>query len=228
MGKLIFVVDDEENIRLLIKKFLTKEGFDVEVFSSGEEVENRLKQGFPDMLILDIMMPGMDGYQLCRRIRGISSVPIIFVSAKDDDFDKVLGLELGSDDYLTKPFSPRELVARVKNIFRRLDKASVIRETLIKTGNTSIYPQCRKVVVEGKEINLTNKEFELLKALAINKNIALKREQLLDKIWGYDYYGDGRSVDDLVKRVRKKIGEAGSDVEIKTVWGYGYKLEERT
>lgn len=227
MSKLIFVVDDEKNIRELIKKFLVKEGFQVELFSNGQEVEERLNRGYPDMLILDIMMPGVDGYQLCRGIRSKSEVPIIFVSAKDEDFDKVLGLELGGDDYLTKPFSPRELVARVKNIFRRLEKTGGEVKECIRIGNTAIYPKHRKVEVEGREVLLTGKEFELLRVMAVNRGIAMKREQLLDKVWGYDYYGDTRAVDHLVKRVRKKIYQAGSSLEIQTVWGYGYKLEER-
>lgn len=227
MSKLIFVVDDEENIRELIKKFLIKEGFQVELFSSGEEVTERLKKDFPDMLVIDIMMPGMDGYQLCREIRKESDVPIIMVSAKDEDFDKVLGLELGSDDYLTKPFSPRELVARIKNLFRRMEKLNAGKETSIKIGNTVICLSQRNVEVSGEEVCLTNKEFELLRVLAANSKMAMKREQLLDKIWGYDYYGDQRAVDDLVKRVRKKIYDAGSNLEIQTVWGYGYKLGEK-
>jgi len=228
MSKLIYVVDDEEKIRELIKTYLVKEGYEVCVFDNGESALNAFKERFPDMLVIDIMMPGMDGYSLCREIRKFSDVPIIIVSAKGDEIDKVLGLELGSDDYISKPFSPRELVARVKTIFRRA-KSQTARDSsfvnMIKCGDLVIYPDERKVLKDDIEIDLTAKEYDFLYFLIKNKNIAFTREQLIQNVWGYDYSGDERSIDDLVKRLRKKLSAVNSSIKIITVWGYGYKIE---
>lgn len=226
MSRKIFIVDDEANIREIIAKYLEKEGYEVRTFANGEELLKAMEKDEPDMLILDIMMDGIDGLEVCRRIRRDSEVPIIFVSARGDEFDRVLGLELGGDDYLTKPFSPRELTVRVKNIFRRIDK---IRPTgkKITIKDLTIFPEEHRVEKNGgEEIDFTNKEYELFMVLAVNKNIAFTREQLLDKVWGYDYYGDIRAVDDLVKRIRKKIKDKGSEVEVTTIWGYGYKIDD--
>jgi DNA-binding response OmpR family regulator len=230
-NKLIYVVDDEPKIRELIKTYLLKEGYAVEVFPDGKIAYESFKSVPSDMLIIDIMMPGMDGYALCREIRKSSEVPIIIVSAKDDEFDRVLGLELGSDDYISKPFSPRELVARVKTIFRRIkDEPQLIREKQqyneIKCVDILIYPDERRIVKDKNEIELTTKEYEFIFFLVKNKNRVFTREQLIDNIWGYDYIGDTRAIDDLVKRIRKKIIEAGSSLEITTVWGYGYKISD--
>ncbi len=229
--KLIYVVDDEKRIRDLIKSYLIKEGYDVKVFEDGDEAVRTFHEAAPDMMILDIMMPGMDGYSVCREIRKNSEVPIIMVSAKDDEIDRVLGLELGSDDYISKPFSPRELVARVKTIFRRVSKsASEIndnnRRNTISCKDVVITPEERSISVNRKDIELTSKEYDFLLFMIQNKNKAFTREQLLNSIWGYDFIGDTRAVDDLVKRVRKKLSSAGSKLEIVTVWGYGYKIME--
>lgn len=226
--KIIFVVDDDAHVRDLVHMYLANEGYEVRTFTDAGEVLVVLGQGYPDMLIIDIMMPGMDGYELCKRIRQESQVPIIIVSAKDEELDKVLGLELGSDDYVAKPFSPRELVARVKTIFRRVGReheSSNQDATVLSVGNLSVWEEDRRVIVKGRQLALTIKEYELLILLLKNKNKAFKREELLDRIWGYDYYGDRRAVDDLVKRVRRKLKEDNADIEIKTVWGYGYKVE---
>lgn len=224
--KHIFVVDDELNIRELIKKYLEKEGYRVSVFADGSRLAADVDQYNPDLLVLDIMLPGEDGLSLCREVRKKHELPIIFVSAKDEEFDRVLGLELGGDDYLTKPFSPRELVARVKNIFKRLDRSGESPTREMKIKDLVIFPEQRYVARADKEIRLTVKEYELLEFLCRNRRISFTREQLIEKIWGYDYTGEARIVDDLVKRLRKKIAEGGSVLEITTVWGYGYRVDD--
>lgn len=220
--KEIFVVDDDENIANLIKKYLENEGFTAEVFYNGEDVLNAMARVSPDMFVLDIMMPGKGGLDLCREIRKKGSTPIIFVSAKGEELDRVLGLELGADDYLTKPFSPRELVVRVKNIFRRLSESRTAAE--YRVSDLIVFPDARSARVGDKEIDLTSKEYHLLEMLAGNPGYAFSRQQILDRVWGIDYVGDDRAVDDLVKRIRKKIKERGSSAQISTVWGYGYKI----
>lgn len=222
--KHIFVIYDERNIRDLIKKYLEKEGYKVSCFANYQNVISELERLKPDLIVLDIMMPGLDGLELCKEIRTKSQVPIIFVSAKDGEFDRVLGLELG-DDYLTKPFSPRELVARAKNIFRRMSKGnnSGAEEIIIK--DIKVYSWRRYVEKDGNELKLTAKEYDLFEFMVRNKNIPFTREQLLEKIWGYDYIGDDRVIDDLVKRIRKKLKEVDSKLGITTVWGYGYRID---
>lgn len=220
--KKIFVVDDDVNIAELIRKYLEKEGLGVEVFHSGDHVLQAISRSEPDMYVLDIMMPGTGGLDLCREIRKKGNTPIIFVSAKGEEFDRVLGLELGADDYLTKPFSPRELVVRVKNIFRRLSDPKTTTEYSV--ADLAVIPQRRAARVGDNEIELTSKEYQLLELLAGNPGYAFSRQQILDRVWGIDYIGDARAVDDLVKRLRKKIREQGSSVQISTVWGYGYKI----
>ncbi|WP_151191787.1 response regulator transcription factor [Desulfotomaculum copahuensis] len=222
--KTVFIVDDDLNTCKLVRQYLRQEGFAVEIFGSVSAVEERLKTGFPDMFVLDIMLPGEDGLAFCRRIRAGNRVPIIFISARGDELDRVLGLDLGGDDYLAKPFSPRELVARVKAVFRRAGTAGEQVPEALAVNDLRIMPGERRVVVSGREVDFTPKEFELLHLLLRNPGRAFSREQLLDAVWGYDYVGDVRAVDDLVKRVRKKLRERGSPVEIATVWGYGYKL----
>jgi DNA-binding response OmpR family regulator len=228
--RLIYIVDDDETVRVIMERYLQAEKYRVQTFALAEDALRAWEREEPDMFIIDIMMPGIDGYELCRRIRAKSMVPIIMVSAKDDEVDKIVGLELGSDDYLSKPFSPRELVARVKTMFRRIDAlrsegaGSRDKQELL-AGDLKFYLDERRIAKENEEISLTTKEYDLLSFLAMNLNKAFTREQLLNQIWGYDYIGDERAVDDLVKRIRKKLKAAGSTVEIKTVWGYGYKLE---
>ncbi|HWP96926.1 MAG TPA: response regulator transcription factor [Syntrophomonadaceae bacterium] len=221
----IFVVDDEENIRYIISEYLLREGFTVETFGSVEAALARLQSGFPDMFILDIMLPGKDGLEFCRDIRSRSGVPVIFISARGEEIDRVLGLELGGDDYLTKPFSPRELVARVRSIFRRAS-IPIIPEELLETGNLRINPNDRRITVENSEVMLTPKEYELLLLLAQQPQRTFNRQELLDRVWGCDYVGGNRAVDDLVKRLRKKLRESGSSNNVKTIWGYGYRFED--
>lgn len=223
--KHIFVIDDEFTIRDLIKKYLIKEGYSVTLFSDGTNVIDEFRRLNPDLLVLDIMMPGVDGLDLCKEIRKKSEIPIIFVSARDDEFDRILGLELGGDDYLSKPFSPRELVVRIKNIFKRLDKTNKNKKTIINLKDTIIDTEKRIVTISEKELKLTTKEYDLFEFLCNNKGIPFNREQLVEKIWGYDYMGDSRIIDDLVKRIRKKLSSIDSILEIATVWGYGYKVD---
>lgn len=175
------------------------------------------------MWILDIMLPGMDGYEFCKRVRNESDVPIIIISAKDEEIDKILGLELGGDDYLTKPFSPRELIARVKRLFiRSQPQTKPVENDIVQLGQLSIYKADRRVYVSEEEISLTTKEFDMLILFVEHPNRAFSRETLLVNIWGDDYFGSDRAVDDLVKRVRKKI----PSIPLETVWGYGYRLRD--
>lgn len=224
--KHIFVVDDERTIRDLIKKYMEKEGYKVTLFENGKNLVNEIKRLNPDLVVLDIMLPGDDGLELCKEIRKTSELPIIFVSARDEEFDRVLGLEIGGDDYLAKPFSPRELVARVKNIMKRVERAAAPRDDKEIVKDISVYFDRRCVDKGGEELKFTTKEYELFEFLVKNKNMPFSRDQLVERIWGYDYIGDSRIIDDLVKRIRKKLSEIGSRVEITTVWGYGYKIDE--
>ncbi|TFJ92327.1 response regulator transcription factor [Lentibacillus salicampi] len=217
----IGVVEDDANIQNIVSAYLKKEGFYVTVMDSAEKAWELWETRQPDMWLLDIMLPGMDGYEFCKKIRQESDVPIIIISAKDDEIDKILGLELGGDDYLTKPFSPRELVARVKRVLKRTSHS--VQDTphdRIKAGNLLIHENDRRIFWNGEEQDMTTKEFDMLLLLARNINRAFSREELLIKIWGEDYFGSDRAVDDLVKRLRKKL----VDIPLETVWGYGYRL----
>lgn len=222
--KHIFVVDDEKSIRDILKKYIENEGYKVTLFDHGGSVLQEFGRLKPDLLVIDIMMPGIDGMELCRQIRKTSEIPIIFVTAKGEELDRVLGLELGADDYLTKPFSPRELIARIKNIFRRLEKTNLLAAPSA-IRDLEWHKDRRTVQKDGREIKLTAKEYELFEFLAEHSRLPFTREQLIEKIWGYDFVGDDRLVDDLVKRIRKKLAAADSAVQITTVWGYGYRLD---
>lgn len=224
--KHIFVVDDERNIRDLIRKYLEKEGYMVTTFENAQNVLGEITRLKPELLVLDIMMQGIDGLELCKEIRKSTDIPIVFVSARDEELDRILGLELGADDYLSKPFSPRELVVRIKNIMKRLEKAGQGRIEVLSARDVRVERQRRYAEVKGSELKLTGKEYELLEFLVLNKNMPFTREQLLEKVWGYDYIGDIRVIDDLVKRLRKKLADAESFLEIKTVWGYGYRVDD--
>lgn len=219
----IFVVDDEENICLLISQYLQNEGFTVECFSSIEELSVRLESGYPDMFILDIMLPGQDGLEFCREIRRQSEVPVIFISARRKTLDRIMGLEMGGDDYLSKPFSPRELIARVRSVFRRT-LASPESKICLQAGNLKIMPEDRLVLIDGEEFSVTTKEYDLLALLLQHPQRTFNRRELLDRVWGYDYDGSERAVDDLIKRLRKKLKQGRSKANIDTIWGYGYRL----
>ena len=224
--KTIYVVDDERNIRELIRSYLEKEGYRVEVFSQADAAEKAFQMLEPDALILDIMMPGqMDGLDLCKRIRKQSDVPILFVSAKDEAIDRIIGLELGADDYLSKPFSPRELVVRLKIIFKRIDNAGAVKSGILRNRDLTMDEAKREVSVNGKNLHVTNNEYMLLHFFMENLNISFSRETLIERIWHYDHLGDTRMIDDLVKRIRKKLKAAASKAEIVTVWGFGYRMD---
>jgi len=220
----VFVVDDEENIRLLISQYLQKEGFIVESFGSIEELNFRLESGYPDMFILDIMLPGQDGLDFCRQIRQHSEVPVIFISARRQALDRIMGLEIGGDDYLSKPFSPGELMARVRSVLRRT-LTSPNPEHYLQSGNLKLLPDDRLTLIDGQEFNITTREFDLLLLLVQHPQRTFNRQELLDRVWGYDYLGSERAVDDLIKRLRKKLKESGSETNIQTIWGYGYRLD---
>lgn len=223
--KHIYIVDDEKNIRDLIKMYLGKDGFQATTFEDGTSVMENFIVDKPDLVVLDIMMPGIDGLDLCKSIRAISEVPIIFVSAKDDEIDRILGLELGADDYMVKPFSPRELVVRIKNIFKRIEKEPTEESDTLEIKDIIIYRNRRFIAKDKEEIILTNKEYDLFEYLALNKNMPCTREKLIEDIWGYNYIGDTRMIDDLIKRIRKKLVSASSKLNIATVWGYGYRMD---
>ncbi|MDO4753524.1 MAG: response regulator transcription factor [Bacillota bacterium] len=224
--KKIFVVDDDANIRELIKLYLEKESYDVEVFEGGEAVIKRIKNSIPDLVLLDLMMPGIDGYDTLKEIKKIADIPFIMVTAKDETMDKIIGLELGADDYIAKPFDGKELVARVKAVLRR-SKATEQPDHGLKVefDNLSINLDNYVVTYYGKDFELPPKEIELLHYLASNPDRVFTREQLLDKIWGYDFFGETRTVDVHIKRLREKFDNTDDKWEIKTVWGVGYKFK---
>jgi DNA-binding response OmpR family regulator len=217
----ILVVDDEANIIELAKMYLQNEGYVVESARDGREALTKIKSLQPALVVLDLMLPEVDGWDVCRQVRADSDVPIIMLTARSDDVDKIVGLELGADDYLTKPFNPRELVARVKAVLRRYEKSAAPTKP-IHLGQVTIDPQRREVSMGGQQADLRTKEFDLLWALAEHQGIVLSRDQLLDLVWGYDYYGETRTVDVHIAHLRDKL--EGSDVSIETVWGIGYKL----
>ncbi len=222
----ILIADDDGNIAELISLYLTKEGYETAKAKDGRDAV-RLFQSFgPDLIILDIMMPEMDGYEVCREVRKASSVPIIMLTAKGETFDKVLGLELGADDYMVKPFDTKELVARVKAVLRRMDKPEV-NSKKISYDDLTINMSNYSVSYMGQNIEMPPKELELLYFLASHPNQVFTREQLLNQIWGYEYFGDTRTVDVHIKRIREKLGkdEDHASWAIKTVWGVGYKFE---
>jgi DNA-binding response OmpR family regulator len=221
----IVIVDDDAAIRELAALYLGKEGYDVACAVDGTSAVETITRERPSLVVLDLMLPGVSGYDVCKEVRATSNVPIIMLTARDDDVDKIVGLELGADDYLTKPFNPRELVARVKAVLRRAD-ASPERDAphVLRAGALSVDRQRREVRAGATELNLRTKEFDLLAALLENAGIVLTREQLLDRVWGYNFYGETRTVDVHVQHVRAKL--AGSGVGIQTVRGVGYKLVE--
>lgn len=225
MKKRIYVADDEQNIRELIKSFLEMEGFDVTVFENGDNLLGQFLKEPADLVVLDIMMPGTDGLTLCSQIRQKSNIPIFIVSARGSELDRITGITLGSDDYLTKPFSPIELTARIKAIFRRmeLDRKNSIQDTL-DYGDIFINTCTREVKCKGSPIDLTPTEMSLMIYLIENKDKAVSREMLLRNVWEFDFDVDTRATDDVIKRLRKKLAALNSSVKIDSVWGFGFKL----
>ncbi len=229
----ILIVDDDENIAELISLYLTKECFETSIVYDGESALEAVKTFEPNLILLDLMLPGMDGYQVCREVRSSSSVPIIMLSAKGEIFDKVLGLELGADDYMEKPFDTKELVARVKAVPRRYKPAPAqtaetdapaVKIKMVEYPDLTINLTNYSVIYRGKTLEMPPKELELLYFLASSPNQVFTREQLLDQIWGYEYIGDTRTVDVHIKRLREKIRDHES-WRLSTVWGIGYKFE---
>lgn len=218
----ILVVDDESRMRKLVRDFLVKNNYEVVEAADGEEaLDLFFEKNDMDLVILDVMMPKMDGWQVCREIRAYSKVPIIMLTAKSDERDELLGFELGVDEYISKPFSPKILVARVEAILRRTGLAAA--ELIVEAGGIRLDKQAHSVTVEGKPVDLSYKEFELLAYFMENRGIALSREKILNSVWNYDYFGDARTIDTHVKKLRSKMGNKGE--LIKTIWGMGYKFE---
>lgn len=226
MGTKILVVDDETGICDLLKIYFEKEGYEVKTAGDGVEGINYFKMYEPDLVLLDILLPKKDGWQVCREIREISSKPVIMITAKGDVFDKVLGLELGADDFVVKPFDMKELSARVKAVLRRSSAHNnQSDDEAIKFDNIEISRQKYELKLRGKPVDIPPKELELLYFLASNYNHVFTRDQLLDKVWGFDYLGDSRTVDVHVKRLREKLEGVSDKWVLKTVWGVGYKFE---
>ena len=222
----ILVVDDEQRIIDLARMYLEQDGFRVRSVTNGVSARRMILQDKPSLVVLDLMLPGMDGLEICRRVREQSDVPIIMLTARSDDIDKIVGLELGADDYLTKPFNPRELVARIRAILRRADRAGAQEEPrpAITIGNLHIDPQRRRIEVGDSVVALRMKEFDLLQHLAQNKGVVFSRDRLLNVVWGYDFVGETRTVDVHIAHLRHKL--RGMTPKIETVWGVGYKLED--
>ncbi|MFD3158841.1 response regulator transcription factor (plasmid) [Haloimpatiens sp. FM7330] len=224
---LIYIADDDKKVCHLLKSQLVSENYLVEEFYNGKELLERFLSVPCDLIITDIMMPNMSGYDLCREIRKVSDVPIVMISAKDEEIDRVLGLELGSDDYISKPFSLREITIKVRNMLRRTNKNSSLNtEEKLICKDLEIIKSNRMILIHGEELKTTVKEYDLLKLLIENKNQAFSREMIIEKVWGYDYYGETRQVDHLIKRLRKKMLLADSECKIETIWGYGYKVSD--
>lgn len=227
----IMVVDDEDKIRNILRMYFTKEGFLVKEASSGKQALQIFSEEHLNLIILDIMMPGMDGWAVCRQIREKSMVPIIMLSAREEEIDRILGLEMGADDYVVKPFSPRELLARVKAVLRRTsldgekDVAKSVNDIIYRGGCVEINPKARSVKIYDQLITLTVKEFDLLLFLAKNPGRVFNREKILEGVWDYDYRGDTRTVDTHVNRLRDKLNKVSECEIIHTVWGVGYKFE---
>jgi len=221
MANTILVVDDEKNIVTLVRRYLGNEGFHVEEAYDGKQALEKARSVSPDLIVLDVMMPEMDGLTVCKEIRKTSSAPIIILTARDDDVDKIAGLEIGADDYMTKPFNPRELVARVKAVLRR-SQGSIAPEQVLEVGDIRLDPLRREVSVGGKPITLRAKEFDLLSAFMRYQGLVLDRERLLSLVWGQDFYGDTRTIDVHVAWLREKL--TGASARVQTVWGVGYKL----
>jgi DNA-binding response OmpR family regulator len=221
MANTILVVDDEKNIVQLARLYLGNEGFRVEEAYDGKQALEKARAVSPDLIVLDIMMPEMDGLSVCKELRKTSNVPVIVLTARDDDVDKIVGLEIGADDYMTKPFNPRELVARVKAVLRR-SQGGVVAEAPLEVGDIHLDPARREVTVGGKPITLRAKEFDLLAAFMRYEGVVLDRERLLSLVWGQDFYGDTRTIDVHVAWLREKLN--GASARVQTVWGVGYKL----
>ena len=222
----ILIVDDDKNICDLLRLYLEKEGYSVILSHDGEEAVVKFNALKPDIVLLDVMLPGLDGWQVCREIRKKSNIPILMITAKSDTFDKVLGLELGADDYIVKPFDSKEVIARIKAVVRRTGQSPAEMEVReVRYDKLSVNMTRYELKVDGKVVDAPPKELELLFYLASNPNRVYTRDQLLDEVWGFEYYGDSRTIDVHIKRLREKLEGVSDKWELKTVWGVGYKFE---
>ena len=226
-NKKVLIVDDDSNICELLRLYLEKDGFDTVIANDGESAIVKFNLDEPDIILLDVMMPKLDGWQVCRTIRKTSQVPIIMLTAKGETFDKILGLDLGADDYVTKPFDSKEVVARVKAVLRRAGGNEENAEKIVKYDKLIINLTNYEMIVDGKPVDTPPKELELIYHLASNPNRVYSRDQLLDEVWGFEYYGDSRTVDVHVKRLREKLEGVSEKWELKTVWSVGYKFETK-
>lgn len=223
----VMVVDDDNNICEYLRLYLEKEGFGVEIYHDGKTAVENFSKFDPAIILLDVMMPNMDGWQVCREIRKQSQVPIIMITAKGETFDKVLGLELGADDYMVKPFDAKEVIARIKAVLRRSGVSDDNGVKKVEYDNLIINLTNYELIVNGKQVDTPPKELELIYHLASNPNKVYTRDQLLDEVWGFEYYGDSRTVDVHVKRLREKLEGVSDKWSLKTVWGVGYKFETK-
>ena len=222
----VLIVDDDKNICDLLRLYLEKEGYSVILSHDGEEAVVKFNALKPDIVLLDVMLPGLDGWQVCREIRKKSNIPILMITAKSDTFDKVLGLELGADDYIVKPFDSKEVIARIKAVVRRTGQSPAEMEVReVRYDKLSVNMTRYELKVDGKVVDVPPKELELLFYLASNPNRVYTRDQLLDEVWGFEYYGDSRTIDVHIKRLREKLEGVSDKWELKTVWGVGYKFE---
>lgn len=225
----ILIVDDHEQIISILEEYVKKEGYTPIVALDGEDAMRKFRQEKPDLLLLDVMMPKRDGFAVCREIRSVSNVPIIMITARGEDFERIMGLEIGADDYIIKPFSPGEVMARIKAVMRRINRSDVQDKQIFKIENLSINLEEYTVAIGEKCVTLTKKEIEILWTLATTQDKVFSRDNILDLLWGEDYFGDTRTVDTHIKRLRSKLGQYDHPTwEIKTIWGVGYKFEVKT
>lgn len=225
----ILIADDNKQITSILEEYAKKEGFTPKVTFDGREAFELFQELQPDIILLDVMMPNMDGFEVCREIRKTSNVPIIMITARGEDFEKIMGLDIGADDYIVKPFSPGEVMARVRSILRRIMREDGQKQQTYSYDNLKVKLDDYTVTIDDQNVSLTKKEIELLWTLATNKNKVFSRDSLLNSLWGYDYFGDNRTVDSHIKRLRAKLDEFSHDGwEIKTIWGVGYKFEGKT
>jgi DNA-binding response OmpR family regulator len=221
----MLIADDNRQITSILEEYAKKEGYDVKIAYNGRQALDTFDKHKPDIVLLDVMMPIIDGFEVCRRIRKVSNVPLIMITARGEDFERIMGLDIGADDYIVKPFSPAEVMARVRAVMRRIG-AENISSKLFVYDNLKINMEDYIVAIDENNVSLTKKEIEILWTLAVNKNKVFSRENLLNSLWGYDYYGDSRTVDSHIKRLRSKIDNfQHKNWEIKTIWGVGYKFE---
>lgn len=226
MKNKIFIADDDVNICNLLRSQLESNGYDVETFLDGQDLLANFQVNPCNLIITDIMMPNLNGYDLCREIRKTSDLPFIMISAKDEEIDRILGLELGSDDYISKPFSLRELSVKVRNMLKRLQPVLNDNDEILLCKDIKINKKNRTIILCDEQFQATTKEYDLLEFLVLNKNQAFSRDMLIENVWSYDYYGDSRQVDHLIKRLRKKMLLTNCEFKIETLWGFGYKVED--